>query len=210
VTGTAAGPTPRTALRPGRRHTRAQAPPRLPEGPVSPGTSTTLEEERSLEMTQPTSSQPARPATSPSASPGREVRIPVPPHVPAGRYTVPPARLEWSDGGLLYALTAHVCNHCGALVVYRPEHDGWHDGGRTDCDSCPHGRRQHSSDGCTNREPDGTDPCPCASTYMDLTARTHTCGDAPLCYGLDVPHRAGSHPDQCSGCANYVNICSRL
>ena len=39
---------------------------------------------------------------------------------------------------------------------------------RRDCDSCPHGRTQHSVQGCTYTEADGSNACICTRTYMDL------------------------------------------
>lgn len=40
--------------------------------------------------------------------------------------------------------------------------------GRSDCDSCPHGRNQHSINGCTWTESNGSGRCSCTRTYMDL------------------------------------------
>jgi hypothetical protein len=39
------------------------------------------------------------------------------------------------------------------------------------CDNCPHGRRQHSSNGCTWTNLDGSWACRCFRTYMDLRPR---------------------------------------
>jgi hypothetical protein len=73
-------------------------------------------------MTRPTSSPPARPATSPSETPPPAPPTPRPVHGQPGKY----GTAVWLHAEHGAVVPAMACQLCGALVVETAEHDAFH------------------------------------------------------------------------------------